>query len=327
MISAEHVITTAVEAMEIEVEGIHAVQKQIGDSFVRLVEQCIKTIDNGGKIVVSGIGKSGHVGKKLAATLASTGSPAIFMHPVEAMHGDLGMLQKNDLLLTLSYSGETDELLSVILPAKRLGVPVASFTGIADSSLAKMSDFPVIMTVPREACPFNLAPTTTSTATLALGDALAMTLLKLRKFTKEDYGRLHPGGAIGRAVTMRVGDLMRSGEHMALVHPDSLVKDTLLKMTSARCGSAVIADQDGKLLGIFTDGDFRRHAEKDLSILSRIITDVMTPNPASIRADALAVEVLKIVEQRKIDDIIVLDENGRVVGIVDIQDLPGLKLM
>ena len=182
-------------------------------------------------------------------------------------------------------------------------------------------------TVPREACPFNLAPTTSSTATLALGDALAMTLLKLRKFTKEKYGRLHPSGAIGRAVTMRVSDVMRSGDRLALVPPSATIKETILAMTKAHGGSAVIIDENGALLGIFTDGDFRRKAENDLEILSRKVGEVMTRNPASICADALAVEVLKVVEARKIDDIIVLDDKGKVVGIVDIQDLPGLKLM
>lgn len=325
--NADQIKEIASDVLKIEADGILSLAKNIHDDFVRFAKECSRILDNGGKIVVCGVGKSGHVGKKMAATLASTGSPAIFMHPVEAMHGDLGMLQKNDILLTLSYSGETDELLSVILPAKRLGIPVASFTGIASSSLAGMSDFPVIMEVPREACPFNLAPTTTSTATLAMGDALAMVLLKLRKFSKEDYGRLHPGGAIGRAVTMRVCDVMRRGDKLAIVSPDELVKDTLVKMTSTRCGSAIIVDSGCHLLGIFTDGDFRRHAEKDLTILTRRIVDVMTKNPVTILADALAVEVLKIIEERKIDDIIVLDSENKVAGLVDIQDLPGLKLM
>lgn len=323
----EQIIAIASDVFHTEIEGLETVRKNLNRDFVRLVEKCIEVIEQGGKIVVCGVGKSGHVGRKISATLASTGSPSIFMHPVEAMHGDLGMLQEKDLLLTLSYSGETDELLSVILPAKRLGAAVASFTGSAESSLAKMSDYPVIMEVPREACPFNLAPTTTSTATLVLGDALAMILLKLRRFTKENYGRLHPGGAIGRAVTMRVKDLMRKGDKIVVVPPGALVKDTLVKMTSARCGSAIIADEGNRLLGIFTDGDFRRFAEKDLSILTRKMEDVMTRNPASVSAESLAVEALKIVEKRKIDDIIVIDAEGKVAGLVDLQDLPGLKLM
>ena len=243
------------------------------------------------------------------------------------MHGDLGMIQKGDILLTLSYSGESNELLSVIVPAKRLGVPVVALTGYPESSLANLSDFTVPMTVTREACPFNLAPTTTSTATLALGDALAMTLMRMRKFTKENYGRLHPSGAIGRAITMKVGDVMRSGEHLAKVKADFTVKEAILAMTKAHGGSAVIVDDEGKLAGIFTDGDFRRKADDDMAILSRKVGDYMTVNPACICADALAVEVLKIVEERHIDDVVVLDSDGKVAGIVDIQDLPGLKLM
>ena len=323
----ELILKTGAEALQLEIDGLVYLKDHLGKEFAELVRLCIRILDNGVKIVVCGIGKSGHVGKKIAATLASSGSPSIFVHAVEAMHGDLGMLQEHDLLLALSYSGESDELVRVLVPAKRLGVTIAAITGNPASSLAKLADLTVPQTVPREACPFNLAPTTSSTATLALGDALAMTLLKLRKFTKEKYGRLHPSGAIGRAVTMRVSDVMRSGDRLALVPPSATIKETILSMTKAHGGSAVVVDENGGLLGIFTDGDFRRKAENDLEILSRKVGEVMTRNPASICADALAVEVLKVVEARKIDDIIVLDDKGKVVGIVDIQDLPGLKLM
>ena len=323
----ELILKTAAEAVQVEIDGLLYLKEHLGKEFAELVRLCIKILDNGGKIVVCGIGKSGHVGKKIAATLASTGSPASFVHAVEAMHGDLGMLQERDLLLALSYSGESDELVRVLIPAKRLGVTIAAFTGNPESSLAKLSDLTVPQTITKEACPFNLAPTTSSTATLVLGDALAMTLLRLRKFTKEKYGRLHPAGAIGRAVTMRVSDVMRSGDHLALVSPDATIKETILAMTKAHGGSAAVVDNAGNLLGIFTDGDFRRKAENDMEILARKVGDVMTKNPASIYADSLAIEVLKVVEARKIDDIIVLDAGGKVVGIVDIQDLPGLKLM
>jgi len=326
-VDAKRIVEKARDVLQTEADGLLGLKSQVGADFVALVEACSDILDKGGKIVVCGVGKSGHVGRKISATLASTGSPSVFMHPVEAMHGDLGMLQSGDLLLTLSYSGESDELITIITPAKRLGVPVASFTCSKDTSLAQFCDISVAMAVEREACPFNLAPTTTSTAQLAMGDALAMTLLELRKFTKEDYGRLHPGGAIGKAVTMRVSDVMRSGDRVAIAFPDDSVKDCLLKMTKARCGSAIVVDGEGKLLGIFCDGDFRRHAESDLGVLGRKVSDVMTKNPASIRAESLAVEVLKIVETRKIDDIIVVDASGRVAGLVDIQDLPGLKLM
>jgi len=206
-------------------------------------------------------------------------------------------------------------------------VQIFAITGYPESSLAKLSDFTMPMTVGEEACPFNLAPTTTTTALLALGDALALVLLDNYGFTKEDYGRLHPGGAIGRAVTMRVGDIMRSGDKCVLVSPETTVKDTLLKMTKARCGAAIIINENQELLGVFTDGDFRRHAEKDISILTKGIGTAMTANPVSVKADHLAAEALKVVEDRHINDIIVLDENEKVVGIIDVQDLPGLKLM
>lgn len=324
---AKLIIGTAKNVLDIELEGITFLKDHLGKEFVELVERCIGVLDGGGKIVVCGLGKSGHVGKKIAATLASTGSPAIFLHPVEAMHGDLGMIQKGDIVLALSYSGESNEIVSVIVPAKRLGVPVVALTGCPGSSLAKLSDLTVPMTVTKEACPFNLAPTTTSTATLALGDALAMTLMRMRNFTKENYGRLHPSGAIGRAITMKVGDVMRSGEQLAKVSPDVTVKEAILAMTKAHGGSAVIADENDNLLGIFTDGDFRRKADDDMAILSRKVGDYMTKNPACVCEEALAVEVLKIVEERHIDDIVVLTSEGKVAGIVDIQDLPGLKLM
>ncbi|MBO7146168.1 MAG: KpsF/GutQ family sugar-phosphate isomerase [Lentisphaeria bacterium] len=324
---SELIIKTGAETLQMEIDGLIYIKEHLGQEFAQLVKDCIEVLDKGGKIVVCGIGKSGHVGKKIAASLASTGSTSIFVHAVEAMHGDLGMISEGDIVLALSYSGESDELVRVILPAKRLGVKIACFTGNTESSLAKLSDLTVPMKTTREACPFNLAPTTSSTATLALGDALAMTLLRLRRFTKENYGRLHPAGAIGRAVTMRVSDVMRTNDRLALVSPDTSIKETILAMTHAHGGSAIIVDEEGKMLGIFTDGDFRRNAESDMSILSRKVGEVMTRNPASIAADSLAIEVLKLVEKKKIDDIVVIDSNGKVVGIVDIQDLPGLKLM
>lgn len=329
MLNSQKVIEKAREVLSIEMEGIASVREQLGDDFVRLAEKCMEVLDRNGKIVVCGVGKSGHIGRKISASLASTGSPSIFMHPVEAMHGDLGMLQENDLLLALSYSGETSELNSIILPGKRLGVTVACFTGVAHSSLAELSDIAVVASVPREACPFQLAPTTTSTAHLALGDALAMVLMQLRHFTKEDYGRRHPSGAIGRAVTMRVRDLIRPEDRMAVVGEEDTVKDSLLKMTAARTGSAVVLDPDRRVLGIFTDGDFRRCATSrdDLSVLSRTMREVMTKNPVSIPADALAVEILKLVEKRPVDDIVVTEADGRFAGMVDIQDLPRFKVM
>jgi len=321
------IIDIAKEVFNIEIEGLQHVKQNLNGGFSALVEECVKTLDNGGKLVLAGIGKSGHIGAKLAATLASTGSTALFMHPVEAMHGDLGVLTSKDLLITLSYSGETEELLTTLPAAKRLNVKIAAITATKDSSLAKYSDIVVEMPVPREACPFNLAPTTTTTALLTLGDALAMVLLKVRGFSKNDYGRLHPGGAIGKAVTMTVSDIMRTGDRLVLVKSETSVKETLFAMTQARSGSAAVVNNNGGLLGIFTDGDFRRHIEDDLNILNNPVNSIMTPEPTAVNADDLAVEVLKIIETRHIDDIPVLDADKKVVGLIDIQDLPGLKLM
>ena len=321
------ILERAKEVFDIEINGVQALRDGLGEHFETLVKNCASTIEKGGKLVITGIGKSGYIGKKMAATLSSVGSPAVFMHPVEARHGDLGIIQRNDLLIALSYSGETEELLVVLTPAKRLGVELVAITGNPESTLAKMSDLVVEMPVPREACPFNLAPTTTTTALLVLGDALALVLLDMHGFSKSDYGRLHPGGAIGRMVTTRAEDIMRKLENSALVKPESTVRETIYAMSHARCGSAIITDAGNHLLGIFTDGDFRRLAEKEDKVLEFTMNEVMTKNPVSIKKDALAVEVLKILEQRRIDDIVVTDSDGIVCGFIDVQDLPGLKIM
>lgn len=315
------------EVMETEIAGIRSVMDTLGEEFLSLVDACLNVFVRHGKIVVTGVGKSGHIGQKMAATLASTGSPAVFMHPVEAMHGDLGMLAENDLLLALSYSGETEELLTVLPAAKRFQVPIASLTGGLDSRLAEWSDITVPMPVPREACPFNLAPTTSTTALLALGDALAMVLLERKGFDKSDYAKLHPSGAIGRAITTRVRDIMRSGDQAVFVGPETTVKEAISEMTRARSGSVMIVDTDHKLLGIFTDGDFRRHVAQDIHCLEAPVSDVMTAGPTTVAPDMMAVELLSILEKRKIDDIPVVDAAGFALGIVDIQDLPKFKVM
>ncbi len=323
----QHIIQRANEVFNTEIEGIKAVQSRLDDSFAELVGRCSDTIDRGGKLVITGVGKSGYIGKKMAATLSSVGNPSVFMHPVEARHGDLGLLQKEDLLIAISYSGETEELLAVLPPAKRLGVPLIAIAASAESSLGKMSDFTFEMPVPREACPFNLAPTTSTTALLVLGDALAMVLLDQRDFTKSDYGRRHPGGAIGRMVTMTAADVMRKPEDSALVKADSSVRDTLFEMTRARSGAAIVVDDEQRLLGIFTDGDFRRRAADDDDVLKRKMSEVMTVNPVTVRAEAMVAEVIKVVENRRIDDLVVIGNDGKVAGFIDIQDLPGLKIM
>ena len=315
------------EVFDVETAGIVAVRDNLGADFVALVDKCARTVAAGGKLILTGIGKSGYIGRKIAATLSSVGTPSIFMHPVEARHGDLGMIRKGDLMIALSYSGETDELLVVLPPAKLLGVDLVGITASRNSSLGKLCSLVVEMPVPREACPFNLAPTTTTTALLVLGDALAMVLLEKQGFTKEDYGRRHPGGAIGRMITMSAADVMRPLEHSALVPPAASVRETLYAMSRARCGSAIVVDGGNHLLGIFTDGDFRRLAEKEDKVLELKMADVMTKNPISVAEDTLVVSVLKLIKERKIDDLVVIDANNVVRGCIDSQDLPGLKMM
>ena len=326
-VDSDRILERAREVIDIELSGVKKVRDELGAPFVTLVRKCLDILHHGGKLVLCGVGKSGHISKKLAATLASTGARAVFMHPVEAMHGDLGIVSPQDLLLAVSYSGETDELLRVLPAVKRMAVPIVAITGKTDSRLAEFSDMVVPMPVEREACPFNLAPTTTTTALLALGDALAMVLLDCQDFQLSDYAMNHPAGAIGRTITLTVRDCMRTGEHCASVHPGTSVRDALLAMTKARDGAVAIVDDADKLLGIFTDGDFRRAMTADDNILHAPIESVMTPNPISINQKQMAVEILKLLERKKIDDVTVVDDNGRFVGMVDIQDLPKFKVM
>lgn len=326
-VDSDRILERAREVIDIELSGVKKVRDELGAPFVALVRKCLDILHHGGKLVLCGVGKSGHISKKLAATLASTGARAVFMHPVEAMHGDLGIVSPQDLLLAVSYSGETDELLRVLPAVKRMAVPIVAITGKTDSRLAEFSDMVVPMPVEREACPFNLAPTTTTTALLALGDALAMVLLDCQDFQLSDYAMNHPAGAIGRTITLTVRDCMRTGEHCASVHPGTSVRDALLAMTKTRDGAVAIVDDADKLLGIFTDGDFRRAMTANDNILHAPIEGVMTPNPISINQKQMAVEILKLLERKKIDDVTVVDDNGRFVGMVDIQDLPKFKVM
>ncbi|NLF17158.1 MAG: KpsF/GutQ family sugar-phosphate isomerase [Lentisphaerae bacterium] len=325
--SSADLLRRARQVLDIEIEGLRALQDGLDEAFAALVNRCLAVLQRGGKLVVCGIGKSGHIGHKLAATLASTGSQAVFLHQVDAVHGDLGVLAAEDLLLALSYSGETDELLGLLPAVKRMGVSVVAITGAPDSRLAQWSDLVVPMTVPREACPFNLAPTTTTTALLALGDALAIVLLECRRFGLDDYARLHPAGAIGRSISLRVTDIMRTGERFAAVGPETPVLEALQAMTRSRCGAVAVVAADGLLMGIFTDGDFRRQVTRDAAVLTAPIRTVMTPKPIAIRSEAMAIELVKLLEERKIDDVIVVDERGCAVGLVDIQDLPRFKIM
>jgi len=280
-----------------------------------------------GKIVIVGIGKSGNVGSKIAATLTSTGSTAVVLNSVDALHGDVGIVNDGDVILALSYSGESDELLNLLPALKRFSVKIITMTGSPKSSLARFSDVVLNVRVPREACPFNLAPTSSTTATLVMGDALAMAVLEARGFTQKDFAKYHPSGAIGRAMLMRVGDIMRAGERNAVASESLSVKDSLLVMTKAKSGSLAVVNARGKLVGVFTDGDFRRKMSTDDDLLTRPLKSVMTPKPICIRDSALAVEALKVFNERNIDDLIVVNAKHEPVGLVDSQDLPKLKIM
>jgi arabinose-5-phosphate isomerase len=317
----------AKEIIDIEIAGLKKVRDSINSEFGEAIRVILEKLELGGKIVVTGVGKNLPIGQKIASTLTSTGCPAVFLHPSDAMHGDLGILQKNDVLLALSYSGQSEELLNLIPLVRRIGIPVIALSGEMDSGLAKNSDLVIPVTVDREACPFNMAPTSSTTATLAVGDALAMVLLEARGFEKEDYAKLHPGGTIGRTLLLSVSDIMRTGDRVAKVTKDATVEDAVLAMTSARSGAVAVVDAKDKVLGIFTDGDLRRHITDSTRIGDRLIKDVMTANPITLTRKHLAIDVLTLFEKHNIDDLIIVDEKKHLVGMVDIQDLPKLKIL
>jgi arabinose-5-phosphate isomerase len=299
----------------------------LDNHFDSAVDVVVTALRNRGKIIVLGIGKSGAVGRKIAATLTSTGSTSVVLDSVDALHGDLGVISDGDVILALSYSGESEELLNLLPAIKRFSVKIISLTSGLKSSLARHSDVVLNVHVPKEACPFNLAPTASTTATLVMGDALAMAVLQARGFKQSDFAKRHPSGAIGRAMLLRVGEIMRSGERNAIAAESLTVKEALLVMTRAKSGSLAIVNAKGKLTGVFTDGDFRRHMSTDDDLLTRTIKSVMTPKPITVRESALAVEALKIFNERNIDDLIVVNAKHEPVGLVDSQDLPKLKMM
>lgn len=320
-------LVQARKVFDIELAALKAVRAQLDQSFDDAVEMIADALARRGKIVVVGIGKSGNVGQKIAATLTSTGSTSVVLNSVDALHGDLGIVNDGDVILALSYSGESEELLNLLPALKRFSVKIISFTGGLKSSLAKHSDVALNVRVPKEACPFNLAPTSSTTAMLVMGDALAMAVLEARGFKQSDYAKRHPSGAIGRAMLLKVGDIMRSGERNAVADENLAVKDALLVMTRAKSGSLAVVNARGKLAGVFTDGDFRRHMATDDNLLSKPLKAVMTRNPICIHDNALAAEALKIFNERNIDDLIVVNAKREPVGLVDSQDLPKMKIL
>ena len=315
------------KVFDIELAALKAVRQQLDDAFGHAVQLMADALSQRGKIVVVGIGKSGNVGYKISATLTSTGSTSVVLNSVDALHGDVGIVNDGDVILALSYSGESEELLNLLPALKRFSVKIISLTGGLKSSLARHSDVVLNVKVPREACPFNLAPTASTTAMLVMGDALAMAVLEARGFKQGDFARLHPSGAIGRAMLLRVGDIMRSGDRNAVADEYLPVRDALLVMTHARSGSLSVVNARGKLVGVFTDGDFRRCMATSENLLAQPLKKVMTRQPICIGDDALAVEALKIFNERNIDDLIVVNARREPVGLVDSQDLPKLKIM
>jgi arabinose-5-phosphate isomerase len=312
----EGLIELGRQALAVEIEGLQAQLPRLGADFARACRICLSCR---GRIVVTGMGKSGHIGGKIAATLASTGTPAFFVHPGEASHGDVGMITREDAVLALSNSGETAEILTILPVIKRLGVPLIAFTGNADSPLARIATVHLDIRVPAEACPLNLAPTASTTAALAVGDALAVALLKARGFTEEDFARSHPAGALGRRL-MYVKDVMRSGKDVPTVHADATLAAGLMEITSKRLGMTAIVDASMHVLGIFTDGDLRRVLDRSADLRTTRMDQVMTRNPKSVSPGMLAAEAVHLMETHSITSLVVIDE-GKVVGALNIHDL------
>jgi arabinose-5-phosphate isomerase len=313
--------------LDIEILELQRLRERLGEDFTRAVELIKAAIEARGKVVVLGVGKSGQIGSKIAATMTSTGSPAVVLDSLNALHGDLGMVADGDVVLALSASGETEELLRILPALARFQVKIVAICGDPTSTLAQNCSVFLDVNIQQEACPLNLAPTSSTTVMLALGDALAMVLLEARGFQKEDFARFHPAGMIGRSLLLRVHQVMRPRTALALVAPDATIRAVLKSMTDLRAGAAVVADGEGKLMGIFTHGDFVRHFQNDPRVGERLVADLMTLNPVTVRQDKLAVEVLNLLERHRIDDLVVVDENHVPVGIVDSQDLTKLKLL
>ncbi len=311
-------LNKAKEVIQIEAKAIEALAKKLDGNFVKAVDLIAKCQ---GRVIVAGMGKTGIVGRKIAATLSSTGTPAIFMHSAEAVHGDMGQVTKADVVVVISSSGETEETTRLLPLLKKIGAKTIAMTGNRKSSLAKFSDVVLDVSVEKEGCPLGLAPMASTTATLVMGDALAACLIVKKGFRKEDFAFYHPGGALGRRLLLKVEDLMRKGEHLPKVRDDRKVQDVLLAITKARCGSACIVDVKGKLVGIFTDGDLRRHLEEGPGVLQKVVKTVMTKNPTTISHNHLAAEAFALLKERKIDELPVVDEKGKPVGLLDIQDL------
>lgn len=321
-------LTRARACIRIEMDALDATAKGLGEEFVAAAHAVEEAVDAGKKLIFSGVGKSAHIAEKLVGTFNSTGAPSCFLDATQALHGDLGICSEGDIAIVLSNSGQSEEVLRLVPVLKRFGVRIVALTSDSESDLAKHAEFKLIYRVPREACPLKLAPTASTTAALALGDALAMVLLETRGVTREDFARYHPAGNLGRLLLLKVKDIMRSGDRLPVMDDRGTLQEAILAMTKAKSGSiALTAGRGGKLSGILTDGDFRRSALTGPDFLSKRVTEFMTRTPKTIQEEALGVEALRIFEQYKIDDLIVLNRKGQPVGLVDGQDLPRLKIV
>ncbi|MEM5387031.1 arabinose 5-phosphate isomerase KdsD [Paraburkholderia phymatum] len=323
-INGDRALALARDVLDIEADAVRSLRDHLDDSFVEAIDFILGCR---GRVVVSGIGKSGHIARKLAATLASTGTPAFFVHPAEASHGDLGMVTADDVFIGMSNSGESEELVSILPLIKRLGAKLIAMTGRRTSSLARLADVHLYCGVEKEACPLNLAPTASTTAALALGDALAVAVLEARGFGEDDFARSHPGGALGRRLLTYVRDVMRTGDQMPMVLSGSTVRDALFQLTAKRMGMTAIVDENERVKGIFTDGDLRRVLERDGDFRALPIESVMTHGPRTIGPDRLAVEAVELMERHRINQMLVVDETGKLIGALNMHDLFSKKVI
>ena len=323
-INDDRALALARDVLDIEADAVRALRDQLDGGFVQAVALLLGCR---GRVVVSGIGKSGHIARKIAATLASTGTPAFFVHPAEASHGDLGMVTSDDVFIGISYSGESEELVAILPLVKRIGAKLIAITGRAESSLGTLADVNLNAAVSKEACPMNLAPTASTTAALALGDALAVAVLDARGFGSEDFARSHPGGALGRRLLTYVRDVMRSGDDVPSVGLDATLSDALFQITAKRLGMTAVVDPRRKVAGIFTDGDLRRVLARDGDFRTLPITDVMTRDPRTVAPDHLAVEAVELMERHRINQMLVVDADGVLIGALNMHDLFSKKVI
>lgn len=328
MFDSQQSLDIALETLQIEIDALHALKSRISEDKAAHFNQAVfALLECTGRAVVSGIGKSGHIARKIAATLASTGTPALFVHPTEAMHGDLGMIKGKDVFIAISYSGEAGELIAIVPIIKRMGGKLIAMTGNPQSKLAQLSDIHLNIHVEKEACPLNLAPTASTTTTLALGDALAVSLLDAKGFLASDFARSHPGGALGRRLLTHVKDIMRTGEAMPIVTLDTLLSDALFVITEKGLAMTAVVDEAQRIMGIFTDGDLRRLFDREQDFRHKTMKEVMQANPQTLGANQLAVEAVSIMEEKRINQLLIADDDNKLVGVLHIHDLTNAKVI